>query len=171
MDFESDLGTLERIIMQFWPREATQDTSGLPIDDPLPTQKNGHKIFFDEKMVEMGLVEISTVPNRPFGARDDQNFFGPYQLGSKALVKCFQCRQNHFGAMKASHSRKSLKLGPKMVFCRNFCTPEFDLFGAGWSKIFRSPPKRSQSPQKNFWVTPNSFLGSVGLLEPKNRWF
>ena len=39
MDFESDLGTLERIIMQFWPKEATQYTSDLPIDDPLPTQK------------------------------------------------------------------------------------------------------------------------------------
>ena len=115
----------------------------------------------------MGLVEISTVPNRPFEARDDQNFFGPYQLGSKALVKCFQCRQNHFGAMKASHSRKSLKLGPKMVFCRNFCTPEFDFFGARWSKFFRPSPKKSQSPQKSFWVTPISFLGSVGLLEPK----
>ena len=94
-------------------------------------------------------------------------FFGPYQLGSKALVKCFQCRQNHFGAMKASHSRKSLKLGPKMVFCRNFCTPEFDFFGARWSKFFRPSPKKSQSPQKSFWVTPISFLGSVGLLEPK----
>ena len=75
--------------MQFWPKEATQDTFGLPIDDPLPTQKNGHKNFFDEKMVEMGLAEISTVPNRPFGARDVRNFFGPYQMGSKALVKCF----------------------------------------------------------------------------------
>ena len=86
---ESDPGTLKRIIIQFWPKEATQDTFGLPIDDPLPTQKNGHKNFFDEKMVEMGLAEISTVPNRPFGARGDRNFFGPYQMGSKALVKCF----------------------------------------------------------------------------------
>ena len=86
---ESDPGTLERIIMQFWPKEATQDTFGLLIDDPLPTQKNGHKIFFDEKMVEIGLVEISTVPNRPFGARGDRIFFGPCQMASKALVKCF----------------------------------------------------------------------------------
>ena len=75
--------------MQFWPKDATQDTFGIPIDDPLPTQKNGHKNFFDEKMVEMGLVEISTVPNRPFGARGDRNFFGPYQMGSKSLVKYF----------------------------------------------------------------------------------
>ena len=75
--------------MQFWPKEATQDAFGLPRDDPLPTQKNGHKNFLTKKMVEMGLAEISTVPNRPFGARGDRIFFGPYQMGSKALVKCF----------------------------------------------------------------------------------
>ena len=71
---ESDPGTLECIIMHFWPKEATQDAFGLSRDDPLPTQKNGHKIFFDEKMVEMGLAEISTVPNRPFGARGTEIF-------------------------------------------------------------------------------------------------
>ena len=61
--------------MQFWPKEATQDIFGLLIDDPLPTQKMvTKKFFFDEKMVEIGLVEISTVPNRPFGARGDRIF-------------------------------------------------------------------------------------------------
>ena len=129
-------------------------------------------------MVKRGLVEISAAPNRPFWGGGVPIFFFQHQRGSKAPAKIFWCRSNHFGAMKASQSRKLLKLGPKTRFCRNFCTPKFDLFGAGWPKNFRPAPKGSQSPQKTFWVTPNSFLDSVRLSEskiadfrPKNRNF
>ena len=72
--------TSKRIIMQFGPKVATQGVFGHPMNDPLPTQK---------KMVKMGLAEISAVPNQLFGARGDRIFFGPYQMGSKALVKYF----------------------------------------------------------------------------------
>ena len=160
-------GTLERTIIQFWPKVATQEAPGLPMDDNLPTRKIGLKKFYDQEMVKKGLVEISAAPNRPFWGGGVQNFFFPHQRGSKSPAKMFWCRLNHFEAMKASQSRKLLKLGPKTRFCRNFCTPKFDLFGAGWPKNFRPAPKGSQSPQKTFWVTPNSFLDSVRLSESK----
>ena len=129
-------------------------------------------------MVKVGLVEISTPSNRPFWGGGGRNFFGPHQWGAKVFTKRFWYGSNHFGAMEASQSRKLLKLCPKMRFCRNFCTPKIDLFGAGWSKNFRPAPKGSQSPQKKFLVTLKSFLGSVGLskskiadFRPKNRNF
>ena len=153
--------------MHFWPKLATQEAPNHPMNDPLPTQKNGQKNFFGPEMVKFGLVEISAPPKSTFLGWGGRNFFGPHQRGSKALVKSFWCRPNHFGALETSQSRKLLKLGPKMRFCRNFCTPKIDLFGAGWSKFFRPAPNRSQSPQKTCLVIPNPFLGYGGFLEPK----
>ena len=130
-------------------------------------------------MVKVSLVEISAPPNRPFWGGCGWIFFGPHQWGSKAFAKSFWRWSNHFGAMEASQSRKLPKLGPKNVVLQKFLHPQIDLFGAGWSKIFRPARKGSQSPQKFFWGgMPNWFLGSVLLLEskianfrPKNRNF
>ena len=55
---ESNPRPLERIIMHFLPKLATQEAPKHPINDPLPTQKNGQKIFFGPEMVKFGLVEI-----------------------------------------------------------------------------------------------------------------
>ena len=129
-------------------------------------------------MVEIGLIEISASSKTTLLGWYVQIFFGPHQRSSKALTKRFLCQSNHFGALVASQSRKMLIIGSKTRFYRNFCTPKIDLFGAGWPKNFRPAPKGSQSPQKTFWVTPNSFLDSVRLSEskiadfrPKNRNF
>ena len=140
---ESDPRPLERIIMHFLPKLATQEAPKHPTKDPLPNQKNGQKNFFGPEMVKFGLVEISAPPKSTFLGWGGRIFFGPHQRGSKALVKSFWCRPNHFGALEDSQNRKLLKLGPKMRFCRNFCTPKIDLFGAGWSKFFRPAPKGS----------------------------
>ena len=118
-------------------------------------------------MVKFGLVEISAPPKSTFLGWGGRNFFGPHQTGSKALVKSFWCRPNHFGALEDSQNRKLRNLGPKMRFCRNFCTPKIDLFGAGWSKFFLPASNRSQSPQNTCLVIPNPFLGYGGFLEPK----
>ena len=53
-------------------------------------------MFFDEKMVEMGLVEISTVPNRPFVARDDQIFW-PVPNGFQSPRKIFNVDRTILG--------------------------------------------------------------------------
>ena len=118
-------------------------------------------------MVKVGLVEISTPSNRPFWGGGGRNFFGPHQWGAKVFTKRFWYGSNHFGAMEASQSRKLLKLCPKMRFCRNFCTPKIDLFGAGWSKNFRPAPKGSQSLRKKFLGVYNWFLDYVRCLESK----
>ena len=49
ISIESVPGPLERIIMHFWPKVATQEASDCPMNDPLPTQKNDQKNFFDQK--------------------------------------------------------------------------------------------------------------------------
>ena len=117
-------------------------------------------------------------PNRPFWGGCGWIFFGLHQWGSKAFAKRFWNWSNHFGTMEASQSRKLPKLGPKNVVLQKFLHPKIDLFGVGWSKIFRPAPKGSQSPRKIFWGIRNWFLGSVRLLEskianfrPKNRNF
>ena len=122
-------------------------------------------------MVEIGLIEISASPKMTFLGCYVQKIFGPHQRSSKALTKWFLCQSNHFGALVATQSRKMLIIGPKTRFSGNFGTPKIDLFGAGWSKFFRPAPKGSQSPQKIFLVIPNSFLGSVALLESKTADF
>ena len=86
---ESDPRPLKRIIMHFWPKQAFHETSGHQMNDPLPTQKNGQKIFFRPEMVKLGLVEISAPPKSTFLGLGGRNFFGPHQRGSKALVKSF----------------------------------------------------------------------------------
>ena len=118
-------------------------------------------------MVKFGLVEISAPPKSTFLGRGGRKFFGPHQRGSKALVKSFWCRSNRFGALETSQSRKLLNLGPKMRFCRNFCTPKIDRFGVWWSNFFRLAPKRSQSSQKFFLAIPKPLMGSVGFLDSK----
>ena len=75
--------------MHFWPKLATHEASGHPMNDPLPTQKNGKKIFFGPEMVKLGLVEISAPPKSTFLERGGRNFFGPHQRGPKALGKIF----------------------------------------------------------------------------------
>ena len=109
--------------------------------------------------------------------------------GFKELSKFFWCPEP-FWISKSHLIRPWVYQSQKMVkkifltkngpngLGRNFCTPKIDLFGAGRSKFFWPRPKRFQSPRKTFLVIPNSFLGSVGLLEskiadfrPKNRNF
>ncbi len=75
--------TLERTIIQVWPKVATQEAPGLPMDEDLQTQKIGNKKFYDQEMVKKGLVEISAAPNRPFWCGGVQKFFFPHQRGSK----------------------------------------------------------------------------------------
>ncbi len=118
-------------------------------------------------MVKVSLVEISAPPNRPFWGRCGWIFFVSHQWGFKAFARSFWRWSNHFGAMEASQSRKLPKLGPKNVVLQKFLHPQIDLFGVGWSKIFRPAPKGSQSPQKKILGIPNWFLGSVRLLESK----
>ena len=112
-----------------------------------PNHLGTPKAHQSRKLPKLGqkrdFAEISAPPKSTFLGWGGRNFFGPHQRGSKALVKSFWCRPNHFGALETSQSRKLLKLGPKMRFCRNFCTPKIDLFGAGWSKFFQPAPKGS----------------------------
>ena len=44
----------------------TQEASDRSRHDPLPTQKNGQKNFIDQKMVKMGLSELSAPPKSTF---------------------------------------------------------------------------------------------------------
>ena len=62
---DSDLRPLERMIMHFWPKLATQEARNHPMKDPLTTQKNG-KTFFGPEMVKIGLTEISAPRKSPF---------------------------------------------------------------------------------------------------------
>ena len=80
-------------------------------------------------MVQTELVEICATPKTTYLGWDGQKFLGPPQRGSKALAKTFWCHPTHFWTIYAHQSRKLLKLGQKMRFCRNFCTPKIDFFG------------------------------------------
>ena len=164
---ESDPGPFESIIMHFWLKVATQEVSDHSMNDPLPIQKNGQKNFFWPKSGPDGFGRNFCTPKSTFSGWGGWNFFGPRQRGSKALVKSFWCRSNHFGALETSQSRKLLKLGPKMRFCRNFCTPKIDLFGVRWPKFFRPAPKGFHSPRKKFLMPIKPFWGSGDLPESK----
>ena len=93
---ESDPGPFESIIMHFWLKVATQEVSDHSMNDPLPIQKNGYKNFFDQKMVQMALVEIFASRNRPFWSDVVEIFSSRTRWGSKALVKIFRGHQTHF---------------------------------------------------------------------------
>ena len=63
------------------------------MDDNLPTQKIGKKIFYDQEMVKKGLVEISAAPNRPFWGGVSQIFSYRTNGVPKHLTKLFGVEQ------------------------------------------------------------------------------
>ena len=86
---QSDPGPLERIIRHFWNKFTTQQASVRSRYDCLLTEKNCQKKISCPKMVEIGLVEISAPPKSTFLGWGGQKFFGPHQMRSIKLKKCF----------------------------------------------------------------------------------
>ena len=133
---ESDPRPLERIIMHFWPKLATHEVSGHPMNDPLPTQKNGQKIFFRPEMVKLGLVEISAPPKSTFLGRGGRNFFRPAPKGFQSPRKKFLMPTEPFWGSGDLPESKTAEIRPKNAILQKFLHPQNRPFWGGVVEIF-----------------------------------
>ena len=91
-------------------------------------------------MVEIGSVEISTVPNRPFG-HGWPKFFRLHQRGSKVLVKCFLMSTEPFWGYGGLLELETAEI-QKCDFAEISAPRKLTFFGRGSQNIFGLQPSR-----------------------------
>ena len=122
---ESDPGPLERIIMHFRPKLATQEACNHPMNDPPPTQKKWSKLFLDQKCSKSVWQRFLRPQNRLFGGGAVE-IFSALTKGVPKPSEIFLVIPNPFLGSVGFLDSKIADVRPKSRnfwsrFGRNFC--------------------------------------------------